>query len=158
MKPTLVFVVTLLCLRAHFLFAKVEHLPAERRHALEAAAHFRMLNSTSEVPAALIALCANRDGKMAEPGGKWEPSDAIDDPSLPSKRLIWAATDGAYYIVHYESGGIAHIYHVLVAHLSPNEQKPDFTWFANTQPLENPKAFADALATNKLDDDPRLFR
>src|SRR4051794_25711584 len=103
-------------------------LPADHRRAVEAAANFHPLAHVSDIPAAVVALITGRDGKIAEPGGKWEPTDAISDTSLPAKRLIWAATDGRHYVMHYERGGIAHTHHVMVARVSPNEQNPDFVW------------------------------
>jgi hypothetical protein len=35
-----------------------------------------------------MTLCG---AKLADPGQKWNATDAIIDPTLPGKRLIWAA-------------------------------------------------------------------
>ena len=89
---------------------------------------------------------------FAEPGGKWNATDSIIDPSLPGKRLIWAAIGGDYYVVHYERGGIAHTYHILVANLANNDAKPKVAWSAVGGPFKNYAAFLDALRSGKLDD------
>ncbi|MFL6539127.1 MAG: hypothetical protein ACJ8HU_00025 [Chthoniobacterales bacterium] len=112
----------------------------------------------TEIPPAIVALVAGRDGKIAEPGGKWEPTDAISDASLPAKRLIWAATDGQYYVVHYERGGVAHTHHALVARVLPNETNADFVWTVRTEPLADYALFVAALRSNTLDADARHTR
>src|SRR4051794_40399830 len=78
--------------------------------------------------------------------------DSITDPSLPAKRLIWGAIGGEYYIVHYERGGIAHTYHMLVATLVNNDAKPNVVWRAVGGPFKNYAVFLDALRSGKLDD------
>jgi hypothetical protein len=71
---------------------------------------------------------------------------------MPWKRLIWAAVGSDYYIVHYERGGIAHTFHVLVTKLAKNDAKPKIIWSAVGGPLKNYAAFLDALRNGKLDD------
>jgi hypothetical protein len=132
---------------------EAKELRAEHRRALEAAANFHPLAHTGDIPSELLALVAGRDGKIAEPGEKWEPTDAVSDTSLPAKRLIWAASDGHYYVVHYERGGIAHTYHLLIAFVMPNEAKPEFVWNFRTQALSDYSAFLAALRANTLDAD-----
>jgi len=85
-------------------------------------------------------------------GQKWNATDAILDPTLPSKRLIWAEVDGEYYVVHYERGGIAHTFHMLVAKLANGEAKPKVVWSAIGGPFKDYAAFLDALRNGKLDD------
>jgi hypothetical protein len=97
--------------------------------ALQDSPRFHKVHSTNDLPAAIVTLCAE-DGRLAEPGQKWNATDAIMDPTLAGKRLIWAAIGGPYYIVHYERGGIAHTFHVLVAKLTKNDAKPKVVWRA----------------------------
>lgn len=73
-------------------------------------------------------------------------------PTLPGKRLIWAAAGGYYYVVHYERGGIAHTFQVLVAKMAKGEARPTVVWSAVGGPFKNYAAFLDALRTGKLDD------
>src|SRR5690242_18499919 len=72
---------------------------------------------------------------------KWEFTDVITDDKLPTKRLIWAVTDGEYHVVHYESGGYAHSFHVLVAKLKAGDSKPSFVWHAAGRQLKDFRAF-----------------
>jgi hypothetical protein len=129
----------------------VTKLPAEDRRALQDSSRFHEVHSTGDLPAAIVALCAD-DGRLAEPGQKWNATDAITDPTLPGKRLIWAAVDGEYYVVHYERGGIAHTFHVLVATLTKNNTKPKVIWRGVGGPLKDYAAFLIALRNGKLDD------
>src|SRR5207248_11077112 len=70
----------------------VTKLSTQDRKALESASRFHEIHSTSDLPRAVLALCdGGGDGKLAEPGQKWNATDAIIDPTLPGKRLIWAA-------------------------------------------------------------------
>ena len=67
-------------------------LSAEDRSALENTSRFHEVHSTGDLPPAVLALCdGGSDGKLAEPGQKWNATDSIIDPTLPGKRLIWAA-------------------------------------------------------------------
>jgi hypothetical protein len=129
----------------------VTKLPADDRRALQDSSHFHEVHSTGDLPAAIVALCAD-DGRLAGPGQKWNATDAITDPTLPGKRLIWAAVDGEYYVVHYERGGIAHTFHVLVATLTKNNAKPKVIWRGVGGPLKDYAAFLIALRNGKLDD------
>jgi hypothetical protein len=104
------------------------------------------------LPPAVLALCDGGHGKLAEPGQKWNVSDAIIDPTLSGKRLIWAAAGGGYYIAHYERGGIAHTFHVLVATLANKDAKPKMVWRAMGGPFKDYGAFLNGLRNGKLDD------
>jgi hypothetical protein len=107
--------------------------------------------STSDLPPAIVALCTGGNGKLAEPGQKWNATDAIIDSPLPDKRLNWAVAGGEYYVAHYERGGIAHTYHILVARLTKDDAKPKAVWRAVGGPFKNYAAFLDALRSGKLD-------
>ena len=133
-----------------FCDADVTKLPAEDRKVLQDSSRFHEVHSTSDLPPAIVTLCG---GKIADPGQKWNATDSIIDPTLPGKRLIWATVAGDYYyIVHYERGGIAHSYHVLVAKLTNNDSKPKLAWSAMGGPFEDYAAFLQALRSGKLDD------
>jgi len=133
-------------------WADVTKLAAEDHKALQNALRFHEVHSTSDFPPAIVTLCAGNNGKMADPGQKWNATDAIIDPSLPGKRLIWAAVGREYYVVHYERGGIAHSFHILVAKLTKPGAKAEVIWRAVGGPITNYAAFVDVLRTGKLDD------
>lgn len=127
-------------------------LPAEDRKALLDASRFHEVHSTKDLPPAVVALCADDKGRLADPGQNWNPTDAVTDPTLPWKRLIWAAVNGDYYVVHYERGGIDHSFHLLVAKFAKSDAKPKVIWHAVGRQLKDYAAFLDELRNGKLDD------
>jgi hypothetical protein len=134
-------------------YADVTKLPAEDRKALLDASRFHEVQTTTNLPSAILVLCdGDSDGKLAEPGQKWNATCVITDPSLPGKRLIWAAVGGEYYVVHYERGGVDHSFHMLVAKLMKSDAKPTFVWRAVGGPFKAYASFLDALRTGKLGD------
>jgi hypothetical protein len=135
-----------------FCSAGITKLPADDLKALHDVSRFHELRAVTDLPPAVLTLCAGENGKLAEPGQKWQATDVITDPTLPGKRLIWAVTNGDYYVVHYERGGIAHSFHVMVARFKAGQSKPSFIWQGIGKQLDNFKAFLDAVAKNKLDD------
>ncbi len=133
-------------------YGDVTKLPTEDKALLDAS-RFHEVRSTRDLPSTILTLCdGGGDGKLADPGQKWNATDSIMDPTLSGKRLIWAAIGGEYYVVHYERGGIAHTYHVLVARLRKGEAKPKAVWRAIGGPFKDYAAFLDALRREKLDD------
>jgi len=134
-------------------YADVTKLPVEDRKVFLDASRFHVVHSTSDLPSVILTLCdGGGDGKLAEPGQNWNATDVITDPTLPGKRLIWATIGGEYYVVHYERGGIAHSFHILVAKVTKNDSKPTMVWRAVGHQLKDYQAFLEALRTGKLDD------
>jgi len=135
--------------------ADVTRLPAGDQKALRDVSRFHEIHAATNLPPTVFAFCADHKGRLAGPGQKWEVSDVIRDATLPQKRMIWAMTDGNYYIVHYESGGYVHSFHVLVAKLEGENGKPSFLWHGvSLGSLKDFRAFLDALANKKIDDRP----
>ena len=130
--------------------ADVAKLPADAEKALRDVSRFHEIHSTAKLPAAVFALCADGNGRLAEPGQKWEATDVITDEKLPTKRLIWAFTDGELYVVHYERGGYGHSFHILVARL----KEPKLVWYGTgiASALKDYSAFLEALQAEKLKD------
>ena len=131
-------------------FADVTKLPAEDRRVLLGGSRFHEFHSTKDLPPAVVALCVDDKGKLADPGQNWNATDAITDPTLPWKRLIWAAVGSDYYVVHYERGGIDHSFHILVTKLTKDNAKPEVIWSAVGRPLKDYAAFVEALRSGKL--------
>ena len=109
-------------------------LSTDDRKVLQDSARFHEVHSSGDLSPAIVALCGD---KLAEPGQNWNATDAITDPTLPAKRLIWATIDGDYYVVHCERGGIAHTFYLLVAKLRKGELKPKLVWRAVGGPFKN---------------------
>ena len=135
-----------------FCDAEVTRLPPEYHRVLQDVTRFREIRTVRNLPPVVVALCADDKGKIAEPGQKWEVTDFITDDTLPSKRLIWAAMDGERYVVHYERGGRAHSFHVLVATLTTADTNPRVVWRGVGSHLKDYSAFLAALQSGKLDD------
>jgi hypothetical protein len=136
----------------NFCCADVTKLSTDDRRRLQDSSRFHEIHSTSDLPPAIVALCTNGNGKLAEPGQNWNATDVITDSTLPGKRLIWAAVGGDYYVMHYERGGIAHTFHILVARLMKDDGKPKTAWSAVGGPFKDYEAFLIALRSGKLDD------
>jgi hypothetical protein len=109
--------------------------------------------STTNIPPAIIALCADSNGRLAQPSEQWEATDVISDESLARKRLIWAAVSDHYYVVHYERGGRGHNFHILFATLKNGEATT--VWRAVGGPFQNYVDFLQGMRTDRVDDDLR---
>jgi hypothetical protein len=133
-------------------YAEITKLPAEDRKILENSSRFHEVHSTRDLPPAIVALCVADKGRLTDPGQNWNATDAITDPTLPGKRLVWAAVGSDYYVVHYERGKIDHSFHILVAKFPTDDAKPKVTWSGVGGPLKDYSVFLDALRSGKLDD------
>jgi hypothetical protein len=132
--------------------ADVTKLAEQNRKALQDATRFHEVLVTKELPADIVALCTGGTDRMADPGEKWRVTDVIMEPSLPIRRLIWAATDGEYYVVHYERGGIAHSFHIMIAKVAKKNAQLKLIWRGAGARLKDYAAFLDALRGEQLDD------
>lgn len=65
---------------------------------------------------------------LAEPGGKWNATDSIVDPSLPGMRMTVALCGASACALSYERGGIAHVF--LVATFVRQGATWKMTWLA----------------------------
>jgi len=132
--------------------ADVTKLAEPDRKVLKDAARFHEVLVTKELPAGIVAFCTGGTDRMADPGEKWQVTDVIMEPSLPIRRLIWAATDGEYYVVHYERGGIAHSFHIMIAKVAKKNSESKLIWRGAGARLKDYAAFLDAMRSEKLDD------
>jgi len=128
-------------------------LSKQDKKALQEVPQFQAISAVTNLPSAIVQLCADSNGRLAEPGEKWDPTDLISDPKLPRHRLIWASANATYYVVHYESGGRAHIFRLLVARMKEGDKRPSSVWRGFGGELKDFTAFAEALANNELADD-----
>jgi hypothetical protein len=56
---------------------------------------------------------------IADPGAPFQVTDVITDPSLPIRRLSVAGCSQDHCLVYYERGGIAHVWHAVLFHWTP---------------------------------------
>src|SRR5689334_14069637 len=134
-------------------FGDVTKLRPEDRRVLQDVSRFHEIHSTTNLPPQVVSLCADENGRMADPDKKWEATDVITDAKLPRRRLIWAASDGEYYVVHYERGGIGHSFHVLVTRFKAGDRKAESICCGAGEPLKDYKAFLAALESNSMRDE-----
>lgn len=79
---------------------------------------FESIAAVSALPAPVRAelarLMKQETLSMADPGQPFQVTDVVSDRTLPGRRLILAGQAGDIVVVHYESGGFAHLYKLLV--------------------------------------------
>lgn len=90
--------------------ADVERLVAGQR--------FEAIATVAALPAPVrteLARLMRQDSlRMADPGQPFQVTDVVMDRSLPGRRLILAGQAKDLVVVHYERGGFAHQYKLVV--------------------------------------------
>jgi hypothetical protein len=74
---------------------------------------FKPITDVRYLPRPVLSAFTEQGGTrllIANPGKKFEVSDAIFDASVPRKRLIFAGVSGKRCFVYYEQGGSVHEY------------------------------------------------
>jgi len=87
-------------------------------------ADYRIVRKVADLPTGIRKLYTVKGGSrvaIADPGERFEATDVITDPNLPSRRLKFAGVAQDRAFIHYEEGGIAHSYIVELFHLEPRE-------------------------------------
>lgn len=124
MRPPILGIVWVLSV-SFLCYAESPKVPEKYSTILRNEKDFRDVSSKKQLPDSIVKFCADHDGRLAEPGEKWQAGCIVDE--TPSSRLIWAVTNDEYFVVHYERGGYAHVYQVLVVRVKPNA-KVDVIW------------------------------
>jgi hypothetical protein len=101
----------------------------EKEHILDGP--FTDVTKTEAMPAtvkqAFAKITAEPSFALANPGQKFQVTDVVVDRALPRRRLIFAGVRGDEWFVHYEIGGYAHSYCVLLFKVDPHDQL-QFVW------------------------------
>ena len=84
-------------------FSEPDMNVGERRTFLEG--KFVLVRKVTDLPIGIRILY-----RMADPGERFEATDVIMDSTLPRRRLIFGGVAQNHAFIHYEQGGIAHIY------------------------------------------------
>jgi hypothetical protein len=99
-----------------------------RAHVKEA--RFDIVTSVRGLPLGvrdgLQALFQRHFLDIAEPGAAFRATDVVNDPNLPTRRLVHAACSTDHCVVYYERGGIAHRWQVAIFHWAPAATR--FLW------------------------------
>jgi len=69
------------------------------------AAEFVIVRKVADLPIGMRSLYP-----MADPGERFEATDVIMDSTLPRRRLVFGGVAQNHAFIHYEQGGIAHVY------------------------------------------------
>jgi hypothetical protein len=93
--------------------AQVKHLKSE-----SLAPILKVGDLPASVRTALQDLYGGPPLSLAEPDAPFAATDVITDQQLPGRRLIAAGCSPEHCLVHYERGGIAHVYYVVLFALS----------------------------------------
>ena len=133
---------------------KITKLSPSDRKTLEDESLFAVVKSPKELPKPVLDLCADHKGRIAAPGEPFSVGCSITDSSPPSNRLIWAmcSADKKSFVIHYETGGIVHGFHVRFILLTDEKTAQDKGRADVQKPLKDYKAFLSALKENKSDD------
>jgi hypothetical protein len=127
--------------------------PADRKRL--SAATLKSATKTSAIPPevrkAFAAMVGQTSFEMAEPTQPFQVGDDIaPGPPLPGRRLIFTASDEGLCVIHYERGGVAHLFEGVAFELSKGEP-PKLAWAALFEgKLPDVDALRQAVATGKL--------
>ena len=84
---------------------------------------FDMVTSIRGLPlgvrGGLQSLFGSFELDIAEPTGTFQMTGATGNPGLPLRRLVAAGCSIDHCFVHYERGGSAHTWHVVLFHWTP---------------------------------------
>ena len=87
-------------------------------------ADYRIAQKVADLPAGIRKLYTVKGGSrvaIANPGERFEATDVITDPDLPTRRLIFAGVAQDRAFIHYEEGGKPHSYIVELFRLESSE-------------------------------------
>ena len=131
----------------------------EKQHILDG--HCNIVTSTAPMPKRLKDIFAKvtrePQFELANPGEDYQVTDVVMGHRLPSRRLIFAGTCGDRWFIHYELGGIAHMYLILIFRPDPKGLL-QFTWGgAGSKRAKNIKDLRLAIASGEFKDGPAYY-
>ena len=138
--------------------AEVTKLGADDRKRI-ANAPSALFLSMKQLPESIVRACAtvtaDHEFRLADSSQPYQETDIIDSRKehLPRRRLIWAASIPSGYVIHYESGGYAHSFHLLLATEGGTPKTARVVWTGvSNNLLPDYDAFLRALKHHQLDD------
>ena len=93
------------------------------------------------------------NGLFAMPGAQWAQDVLSRGGTLPSRRLLWAASRQGFLVIHFEQGGFAHTYNIVVLRNAPGSTAYELAWRASSPRLKDYANFVRALEANDLHDE-----
>jgi hypothetical protein len=128
---------------------------ADRQHILTD--NFTIIMRVSAIPEHVLKrlkeMTKSEGVLFAEPGADYQVTDAILNTDLPGRRLLFAGVSKEYCFIHYEKGGIAHTYYVILFRIS--NDGATFEWGARSHHEFNDLGeLKKAIAANRLSENP----
>ena len=131
---------------------------SEKQHILDGA--FTVLVKTEDMPASAKRAFAKITGEpsfsLANPGQKFNATDYIVDGTLPRRRLVFAGNRGDEWFVHYEVGGRAHYYCVVLFRID-SKNGLQFVWGGAGPRAKNLDELRTMIANGKFSDNRQSY-
>ncbi|MFC5865140.1 hypothetical protein ACFPT7_22735 [Acidicapsa dinghuensis] len=134
---------------------------SEKQHILDG--NFAIITSTEglsqPVKNAFATITGVKSFALADPNQKYQVTDVIGLPRLPSRRLIFAGVCESRWFIYYEHGGIGVSNRILVLDAAPDNSMR-FVWGGIGFGFEKPTTLADlraAIATGKFADNHAVY-
>jgi hypothetical protein len=119
------------------------------------AARFRVVPAEPGIPSEVLDCCSDSEHRLARPGERWSPSDALPaDNTLARRRLVWIARSPEFTVVHFEQGGIVHTFQVVVLRSKAWPVADAIVWRASGPRLADYAQFVGALAKGAFTAEP----
>ena len=127
---------------------------ADRADLLQAVKHARMLTTNREIPPEVIRACREEtrdDFALANPDEDFQWSDARSSGlgARPIRRLVWGARVANFCIIHYQKGGFAPRYVVVVTSIVKSNAEARVLWSEYTKKMSF-EDFVSALKQRQL--------
>jgi hypothetical protein len=111
------------------------------------AGRFQMLQADARIPSEIVDCCGDGEHRVARPGERWAATDALSaSNALARRRLVWIARSPELAVVHFEQGGIAHTFHIVVLRRKSWPMANAIVWRASGPRVADYAQFAVALA------------
>ena len=154
-RTVTVLILTIIC--GSIAFGGVKRLSSyDKKHLLEKDT-FEVVVSTKEIPATVqnrfSMTCRESTFSMANPGEEYQETDVVENDSLPSRRLVFAARSTDHFLIHFEKGGFGHSYIVVLFRLTDTSVR--FVWGASCEgaSFKDMLELITAIRNDKVDDE-----
>jgi hypothetical protein len=133
-------------------FAEEGSSPTEQLKFLEG--DFRIVKNVRALPKPVVDALIEEGGSrltMVNAGQEFEATDVISNSSLPNRRLIFAGIADNRVFLHYEQGGIAHMFILALVRVNA-EGKVEPVWRSYCGPVTDLQALRTEIRNGKCSD------
>jgi hypothetical protein len=109
----------------------------------------------SEIPAPVRKELTDqwKSDWIADPGEPFQVTDVIGPEKLPGRRLVIAARGTKAWIICYETGGIAHLFHLAIVPFEADKVRGDGTWLMLRPPITDLSSIRDAVRDHRYSEE-----